>query len=68
MKPRKYLFLAIFAVALVFGNSIGARAQGEITLMAPGPTRRATDKIVANFQAKTGNKVKVTYLSGVITR
>jgi molybdate transport system substrate-binding protein len=68
MKRRKHLFLAIFVVALVLGSWIGARAQGEITLLAAGPTRRPTDKIVANFQAQTGYKVRVTYQSGVIVR
>jgi len=68
MRSRKHLFSMVFVIALMSISCIGARAQGEITLMAPGPTRAATDKIVANFQAKTGSKVKVTYLSAVITR
>jgi molybdate transport system substrate-binding protein len=67
VKLTKYLLSAIF-VALVFGGWVSARAQSEITLLAPGPTRRALDKIVANFQAKTGYRVKVTYGTGLSTR
>src|SRR4051812_41742418 len=62
------LFSAMLVVALVFGTCIGAHGQSEISLMSAGPLRRPTDKIVANFQAKTGNKVKVTYVNGVETR
>jgi molybdate transport system substrate-binding protein len=63
-----YLFSAIFVVTVVLSSCIGARAQSEITLMAAGPMRRPTEKIVAAFQAKTGNKVKVSYVNGVETR
>ncbi|PYU21260.1 MAG: hypothetical protein DMG30_18060 [Acidobacteria bacterium] len=61
-------FSAIFVVALVFGSGIAARAQGEITLLAVGPMRAPTQKIIANFETKTGYKVKVTYGNGVETR
>ena len=64
----RYLFSAIFFVTLVLSSCIGARAQSEITLMAAGPMRRPTEKIVAAFQAKTGKKVKVSYVNGVETR
>ena len=54
-------------IALVFGGWTSARAQGqsEITLLAVGPMRAPTQKIVADFEAKTGRKVKVTYGNGV---
>jgi molybdate transport system substrate-binding protein len=68
LKRISYLFSAIFVVTLVLSGCIGARAQSEITLMAAGPMRRPTEKIVAAFQAKTGNKVKVSYVNGVETR
>jgi|GEM_PF-725490 len=68
MKRMRYLYSAIFAVALTFGSYVGARAQNEITLMAMGPGRRPTDKNIANFEAKSGYKVKVTYVNGVETR
>jgi molybdate transport system substrate-binding protein len=64
----RHLFATIFALALVFGGGIGACAQSEITLLAPGPSRAPIDKIVANFQAKTNYKVKVTYVNGLATR
>ena len=68
MKPSRYLFATIVVVAFAFAGGIGARAQSEITLLAPGPSRAPIDKIVANFQAKTNYKVKVTYVNGVATR
>ena len=58
----------MFLMALVFGSWSSARAQGEITLLAVGPMRAPTQKIVANFEAKTGYKVKVTYGNGADTR
>ena len=64
MKPVKYLLSTIFIVAFVFGNWVSAKAQSEITLLAPGPTRRTLDKILPAFEAKTGHKVKVTYATG----
>jgi len=51
----------VLVVTLLFGVPVGARAQGEITLLAPSPSRRPLDKIIQNFQAKSGQKVKVTY-------
>lgn len=68
MKPKRNIFAAIFVLAMVCGSWAGARAQSEITLLAVGPMRAPTQKIVDNFQAKTGNKVKVTYGNGVETR
>jgi molybdate transport system substrate-binding protein len=68
MKRMRYLYSAIFVLALTLGSYAGARAQNEITLMAMGPGRRPTDKNIANFQAKTNYKVKVTYVNGVETR
>src|ERR1700719_3682189 len=68
MKQTKNVFSAIFVVALVFGSWTSAQAQGEITLLALGPMRAPTQKIVANFEAKTGRKVKVTYGNGSGTR
>jgi molybdate transport system substrate-binding protein len=60
---------AIVAIALACGLA-GARAQtqSEVTLLAVGPMRAPTQKIIAGFEAKTGRKVKVTYGNGVETR
>jgi len=68
MKRTTSIFSALLTAALVFGACASARAQGEITLLAVGPMRVPTQKIVDNFQAKTGYKVKVTYGNGVETR
>lgn len=68
MKKTKNVSSAIFVIALVFGGWASARAQTEISLLAVGPMRAPTQKIVANFEAKTGYKVKVTYGNGVETR
>ena len=56
------------ALILIFGLAPGARAQGEITLLAPMPVQESMDKLVAGFEAKTGMHVKVTYGSGLGTR
>ena len=68
MKHTRKVFSAIFVAALVLGNWVSARAQGEITLLAATIARKPIDTIVANFQAKTSNKVKVTYVNGTATR
>ena len=68
MKNTKNVSSAIFVIALVFGGWASARAQSEITLLAVGPMRAPTQKIVANFEAKTGHRVKVTYGNGAETR
>jgi molybdate transport system substrate-binding protein len=68
VKRMRCLCPAIFVLALVCGSWNSARAQGEITLLAVGPMRAPTQKIVANFEAKTGYKVKVTYGNGADTR
>jgi len=68
MKSTKSACSAIVAIVLVLGGWTSARAQGEITLLAVGPMRAPTGKIVANFEAKTGQKVKVTYGNGSETR
>src|SRR6266542_2639985 len=68
MKRMKYLLLSLFTIALLPGSVTTAAAQSEITLLAVGPMRVPTQKIVANFEAKTGHKIKVTYGNGAETR
>jgi molybdate transport system substrate-binding protein len=68
VKDFKRLFSLIVVVVCCVVGSTTVSAQSEITLMAPSPTRATMEKIVAAFTAKTEQKVKVTYLSGVITR
>jgi molybdate transport system substrate-binding protein len=61
----KYLLSSVVVVALLLAGASGARAQSEITLLVPGPLGRETmDKLIAGFESKTGDKVKVTYGSG----
>ena len=66
MKNTKNVSSAILVIALVLGGWASARAQSEITLLAVGPMRAPTQKIVANFEAKTGYKVKVTDRKSVV--
>lgn len=65
---KKYFFSAILMFALVLGCWTSARAQGEITLLAPRNMQPTMDKIVANFQTKTGDRVKVTYQAPKLIR
>jgi molybdate transport system substrate-binding protein len=62
-----YSAVAALAVACA-GWSVAAQGQGEITLLAIGPMRAPTQKIVDAFQGKSGRTVKVTYGNGVETR
>lgn len=64
----KRYFLAALAVAAVLAVGQSAKAQTEITLLSPNPIQTTIDKLVADFEAKTGNKVKITYGTGVSTR
>src|SRR5580700_10834396 len=68
IRQAKIALHLIVGVALIMGIWASARAQGEITLLAIGPMRVPTQKIVDSFQAKTGYKVKVTYGSSSETR
>jgi molybdate transport system substrate-binding protein len=61
LKYAKRLFPLFVVAVLWFGGPSNARAQGEITLLAPNPTRVALDKVLPKFEAKTGHKVKATY-------
>jgi molybdate transport system substrate-binding protein len=61
----KYFLSSLAVAAILLGSSHAARAQSEISLLAPGPLGRETiDKLVASFESKTSNKVKVTYGQG----
>src|SRR6267143_6704636 len=60
----KHLLSSAMFLALVFGNPSGARAQTEITLIAPGGIRTSIEKLIPGFEQKTGYKVKATFGSG----
>jgi molybdate transport system substrate-binding protein len=64
MKP----VLSSILCVLVLGISDGARAQSEITLIAPGGIRAAIEQLIPGFESKTGRKVKATFGSGGGTR
>ena len=64
----KYLVSGIVVIALALGVPSAARAQSEITLLSPNPIEATINKLVADFEAKTGIHVKVTYGTGVGTR
>ena len=68
MRHLKSLCSATVVVVLMLGSYVSARAQGEVTLLAPRPAKATIDKIVAGFQTKSNYKVKVTYLGYVPTR
>src|SRR5437879_3215242 len=68
MNHARKIYSAIFVFVFVFGGWASARAQNEITLLAPTLIRKPLDTILANYQAKTNQKVKVTYVNGVATR
>jgi molybdate transport system substrate-binding protein len=59
-------WMAIVAFAL--GISSGARAQARVTLLSPDPLKREVDKIVQDFEMKTGTKVQESYGTGVGSR
>jgi molybdate transport system substrate-binding protein len=64
MKP----LLSSMICVLVLGVSDNARAQSEITLIAPGGIRAAIEQLIPGFESKTGRKVKATFGSGGGTR
>src|SRR2546426_4174143 len=69
MKDMNKIPRSILIVTFVLASWLNLHAQqSEITLLAVGPMRAPTQKIVANFEAKTGSKVKVTFGNGAETR
>ncbi len=60
----KYLLSSALFVAFVLGNPHGARAQTEVTLIAPGGIRTSIEQLIPGFEKKTGYKVKATFGSG----
>jgi molybdate transport system substrate-binding protein len=51
-------------LALVLGNPYVARAQNEVTLVAPGGIRTAIEQLSPGFERKTGIKINATFTSG----
>ena len=65
MKSRVALCVA---VGLTAALTCSTSAQTEINLLSPNPIQETINKLVANYEAKTGTHVKVTYGTGVSTR
>jgi molybdate transport system substrate-binding protein len=63
----RYLLSSIM-FTLVLGGAHSARAQEEITLIAPGGIRAPLEQIIPSFERKTGLKVKATFGSGLGTK
>jgi len=61
MKP---LHASAIVLALVSGSAFSARAQTEITLVAPGGIREVLDQLIPAYEQKSGQKVKATFGSG----
>jgi molybdate transport system substrate-binding protein len=58
------VLLPVVAMAVMLGISSSARAQTEVTLIAPGGIRSAIEQLTPGFERKTGYKVHATFVSG----
>lgn len=58
----------LVVATIAFGFPGGAFAQSEINLLSPNPIKETVDRLVANYQNRTGTHVNITYGSGVSTR
>lgn len=56
--------VALGILALAVGYSDIARAQSQVTLIAPGGIRGAIEELIPGFERKTGHSVKATFGSG----
>jgi molybdate transport system substrate-binding protein len=60
---RRILLPAV-AAAILLSLSSAARAQTEVTLIAPGGIRAPIEQLIPGFEKKTGYKVNPTFGSG----
>jgi molybdate transport system substrate-binding protein len=58
--------LVAASFALAFSSNV--KAQSAITLLSPDPIKATIEKLVGDFEAKSGIQVKITYGTGVSTR
>jgi molybdate transport system substrate-binding protein len=58
------ILLPVVAVAIMLSDCSTARAQKEVTLIAPGGIRAAIEQLTPGFEKKTGYKVNATFGSG----
>jgi molybdate transport system substrate-binding protein len=68
VSAMKHLAMLLALLGLLLGAAPDARAQAEITLLSPNPIEATINKLVADFQAKSGIKVNIIYGTGVSTR
>jgi molybdate transport system substrate-binding protein len=66
MKNKKFSIAAMLAICLAIPYS--ARAQNEVTLIAPGSSKSAMDKLIPGFESKTGYKVKMINGTGLVIK
>jgi len=64
----KHRFALTAALVLMVWGAVRPYAQSEIALLSPNPIEMTINKLVADYEAKTGTHVKVTYGTGVSTR
>jgi molybdate transport system substrate-binding protein len=58
------ILLPVVAIAILLSISSTARAQTEVTLIAPGGIRAPIEQLIPGFEKKTGYKVNPTFGSG----
>jgi len=58
------ILVPVVAVVIMLSVSSTARAQKEVTLIAPGGIRAAIEQLIPGFEKKTGYKVNATFGSG----
>lgn len=66
MSMKRAFFASLFV--FVLGRSPSLQAQTEITLIAPGGIRAPLEKLIPQYEKKTGQKVKATFGSGLGTK
>ena len=60
----RHVLLSFFSALLLLSVPGLARAQGEVTLIAPGGIRAPIEQLIPAFEKKTGYKVNATFGSG----
>jgi len=64
----KHWLSAIAALVLVLAGAHSARAQEELTLIAPSIMQGPFEELIKGFEAKTGHKVKSTFADEDVTK
>jgi molybdate transport system substrate-binding protein len=67
VNQRKNLFSSFLVAGMMLGSWVAVRAQTEITLRTPLPTKESFEQVLPDFE-KQGYKVMVTYGTGVGTK